>query len=206
MCLEKIFIIGTCQFNNRNIGIEHFKQLFMKTLIVYYSFTANNEKLAKYMRQQLNCDIAKIETIKKRTSLSILLDLMFNRKPAIKPVPYSLQDYDHIVFIAPIWAGKIATPLKSLLIYERLNIKQYSFITLCGGRVGQKEKIQKELISIVQRPPLKLLELWINDLLPAGQRDTIKHTSGFRIEPDGFGKFERKLKEFIKEENMIEAN
>ncbi|MBA4056104.1 MAG: hypothetical protein C0490_15425 [Marivirga sp.] len=177
----------------------------MKNLIAYYSFTENNEKLAKYLQKELNCDIAKIETTKKRTGLSILFDLMFNRNPATKPVPFSLQDYDHIVFIAPIWASKIATPMKSFLMHERSHIKQYSFITLCGGSVGQKEKIQKELVSIVQKSPLKLVELWINDLLPAERKDRVKHTSGFRIEPNGFGKFESKLKEFIKGENMIEA-
>lgn len=175
----------------------------MKTLIAYYSFTQNNEKLAKYLQKQLNCDIVKIETTKKRNGFSILLDLMFMRKPEIKPPPYYLHDYDHVIFIAPIWAGRIAMPMKSFIINQEPNIKQYSFITLCGGSAGQKEKIQNELVATLQRPPVKLLELWVNDLLPVEKKDTIKHTSGFRIEADGFGKFESQLRDFIKEENMI---
>lgn len=178
----------------------------MKNLIVYYSFTRNNEKIAEYLRTQLSCHVAKIETVKKRSGLSILFDLLFNRKPAVKTIPYYLWNYEHVIFIAPIWAGKIATPLKSFLTREKENIRSYSFITLCGGgNPKQKENIQKELSSIVQKEPTRLLELWINDLLPVEKKNTIKNTSGYRIETDGLAKFETKLGEFIKEENLVPA-
>jgi hypothetical protein len=131
--------------------------------------------------------------------------LFSNAKPEIKPVPYYMQDYDQVIFLSPIWAGRIATPMKSFLMKEKPNIKQYSFITLCGGNAGQKEKIHNELVSALQKPPVRLLELWINDLLPAGKKDTIKYTSGFRIEADGFGQFESQLRNFIKEENLVNA-
>jgi flavodoxin len=178
----------------------------MKTLIAYYSFTQNNEKLAKHLQRQLNCDIAKIETTKSRTGLSILLDLVFRRKPEIKSMPYYLHDYDHLIFVAPIWAGRIAMPMKSFLVNQKHDIKQYTFITLCGGgSPGQKEKIQNELVATLEKPPLRLLELWINDLLPAEKKDTIKYTSGFRIEADGLAHFESQLKNLISEENMVNA-
>lgn len=172
----------------------------MKTLIAYYSFTQNNEKLAMHIQKQLNCDIAKVETANTRNSFSILLDLMLNRKPKVKPIPCSLKSYDYIIFVAPIWAGKIATPMKSFFDKEKLNIKRYSFITLCGGSSGQKQKIERELVSILEKSPVKVLELWVNDLLPAEKKDTIKHTSGFRIEANGFEKFESRLSDFIKDE------
>jgi flavodoxin len=175
----------------------------MKTLIAYYSFTQNNEKLAKHLQRRLNCDIVKIETTKNRNGLSILLDLIFKRNPEIKPVPYYLQDYDHVIFIAPIWAGRIAMPMKSFMTQERLNLEQYSFVTLCGGNAGQKEKIEKELVSIVGKSPVRFLELWVNHLLPADRKNTIKDTSGFRIEADGFGPFEEQLIDFIKEESPV---
>jgi flavodoxin len=178
----------------------------MKNLIVYYSFTHNNEKLADYLRKKLNCDSVKIETVKKRNGLSILLDLVFKRKPELKTVPYYLRDYDHVIFIAPIWAGKIAMPMTSYLIKEKQNVKSYSFITLCGGgNPNQKGKIGSELVSLLDKEPSNVLELWINDLLTAEKKNSVKYTSGFRIEPDGVEQFENKLKDFIKEENLISA-
>jgi len=56
----------------------------MKTLIVYYSFTQNNEALAKMIQTRLDCEMFKIETIRKRSSFSIFLDAVFGRKPAIR--------------------------------------------------------------------------------------------------------------------------
>ena len=169
----------------------------MKTLIVYYSFTQNNEKLAKYLHKLLNCDIVEIETVMRRSRWSILLDLIFHRRPAIKAVPYYLRDYDRVIFIAPIWAGRIAMPFKTFLANEKSNIKRYSFVTVCGGAPGQKEKIEKELASVVNIMPENVIELWINNLLPPDKKDTIRYTSGYRIEMKEFFKFEKVLQPVI---------
>lgn len=177
----------------------------MKTLVVYYSFTENNEKLARHLQEKLRCDIVKIETLKKRTGLSILFDLMFHRKPGIKTVPYYLRDYDHIIFVAPIWAGKIAMPLTTFLVNEKANIAQYSFITLCGGgNADQKKRIGDELRATIGKTPLKVVELWINNLLPAEKKNTIKYTSGYRIDPKEFQQFNAEISEVINQGQAME--
>jgi flavodoxin len=179
----------------------------MKNLIVYYSFTRNNEKLAKHLQEQLNCDIAEIETVKKRNGFSILLDLVFKRIPKIKPIQPHLPDYDHLIFISPVWAGKIATPLKSFLMSEKERIKAYSFITICGGgNPKQKQSIEGGLALATQKKPLNVVELWISDLQAADKKDTMKNTTGFRIEADGLARFESQIRDFIKEENLIGVN
>lgn len=176
----------------------------MKTLIVYYSFTQNNEKLANHLREKLNCDIVKIEPLRKRTGFSILLDLMFNRAPAIKTVPYYLWDYHHIIFVAPIWAGKVAMPMKTFLINERDNIKHYSFVTLCGGgNTDQKAKIAKALVRILNKAPQRVVELWINNLLSPEKKNTIKYTSGYRIDPNEFSKFKKEIAEVLTLDEQI---
>ena len=168
----------------------------MKNLIVYYSFTKNNEKLAFYLRSRLNCDTVKIETVKRRTGFSIFFDLVFNRIPEIKQVRYYLRDYDHIIFIAPIWASKIAMPLKSYLMDQKSNIKNYSFISVCGGRPGQKEKIFKELSRVIGKQPLRVDELSINDLIHA-KDETIKVKSSYKITPNDFVMFEKEVGKFL---------
>lgn len=171
----------------------------MKTLILYYSFTQNNEKLAAYLGQQLHCDMEKIETVGKRTFFSIVLDLVFDRKPKVKPIPCHLRDYDQVIFCSPIWAGKIAAPLKSYLIGERGNVPQYSFITVCGGSLGQKEKIIRELSSIVGKEPRKVMELLVSDLLPPGEQSIKKSSSAIRIDAGCLSIFERQLRDFVQE-------
>jgi flavodoxin len=62
----------------------------MKTIIVYYSSTHNNEILADNLQKKFSCDILKIEEIRKRTALTILGDLIFNRNPKLKDHGVSL--------------------------------------------------------------------------------------------------------------------
>lgn len=169
----------------------------MKTIIVYYSHTNNNKVLAGELMKRLGCTVLRLEEQKKRTGFTILLDLMLNRLPALKPNPYSMQDFDLIILLAPVWAGRIAAPMRSFLEQEKYNIARYSFITLCGGAPGQDAKLKNELTNIMGRQPFRLTELWVNDLLPEEKRNTIKYTSAYRVIPPDLSFFEEKIGEFV---------
>ena len=169
----------------------------MKNLIVYYSFTQNNEKLAIEVQKKLNCDLLKIEEESKRTAITIMLDLLFNRRPAIKPSPLSVKDYDHIVLIGPVWASKIGSPLKSFLLAERNHIRQYSFLTVCSGTAGQKEKLVEQLTALAGKAPVHVAELWINDFLPEGKKNTIKYATGYRLDRKDLKAFNDRIDLFL---------
>lgn len=116
-----------------------------------------------------------------------------------------MRDYDHIIFVAPIWAGKIAMPLTTFLVNEKANIAQYSFITLCGGgNADQKKRIGDELRATIGKTPLKVVELWINNLLPAEKKNTVKYTSGYRIDPKEFQQFDAGISEVISQGQTTE--
>ncbi len=171
----------------------------MKTLIVYYSYSGNNEILAQHLQQKLSCDILKIEEKGKRWGISIFLDLMFQRVPRLKSHKSSLDRYEHFVFIAPIWAGKIASPLRAFLMNEKNHIRSYSFITVCGGGVGQLYTISKELKELIGIDAAGIKELWINNLLSADKRNTIKYTTGYRLTPADLDEFKNEVDEFVQE-------
>jgi flavodoxin len=168
----------------------------MKTLIVYYSFTKNNDALAKMIRARLECEMFKIETLRRRTAFSIFLDAVLGRKPAIRKHNLALDSYEQFVFIAPIWLGKIAGPLKTFLREESKNIKRYSFISVCGGLTGQKEKIEDELASIVGIRAQRVCELWISDIVGEHVTKNAKNVSAYRIGPAELEKFKAKIYEF----------
>ena len=67
--------------------------VLMKTVIVYYSFSGNNESLAKELRLRFGCDIIKIIEQKRRTGFTILLDLIFNRESKILEPDIFLDEY-----------------------------------------------------------------------------------------------------------------
>ena len=170
----------------------------MKTLIIYYSFSSNNELLAKHLQQRLGCDLYKIEEMKSRTGITILLDLLFKRAPRVRECNIPLETYDHFVLIAPVWAGKIAPPMKSFLEREKASINSYSFITLCGGRERQKEWITSELTRILYTEPEKVTELWVSDWVDEKQKHTVKPTSGFKIGARDLAFFSPKVDDFVK--------
>lgn len=170
----------------------------MKPLIVFYSFTHNNNLLAKYLQNELGCDLMEIREAKNRKKFTILLDLIFNRTPRIKSYLHRVASYDHCIFISPVWAGKIATPLKSFLLQEKNNIKDYSFITVCGGgNAKQKEKITTQFTTLLSHRPTSICELWVNDRLPKEKQDTIKYTSGYRIGDTDLVAFSEKIRGFL---------
>ena len=158
----------------------------MKTIIVYYSHTHNNEILAGDIQKKLSCDILKIEEVKKRTGFTILLDLLFDRTPTLKGHAASLNLYDDFIFVGPIWASKIASPLKAFLLKEKKYIKHYSFISLCGGVKGQLEKINKQLLLILQHEPEAIKELCINDLPVSERKNAAKYLESFKDRIDEF--------------------
>jgi len=155
--------------------------------------------LALELKIMLNCNILRINEIRKRTGLSIFLDIFFNRTPRIEYHEDKIMDYDHVILIAPVWAAKIATPLKSFLLREKNNIRFYSFITACGGgNQDQKTKIENELTKLVGKTPAVVTELSISELLRSNQKANIKNVSGYQLKTNDLAFFAPKIKDHVK--------
>ena len=169
----------------------------MKNLIVYFSHSSNNKQLVVELKSKLNCDIIQIKEVNKRSGFTILMDVMFRRNPAMQEVSTDIKMYDHIIFVAPVWAGRIASPLKSYILQHKRDIHSYSFITVCSGVSGQKKKIEMELTHLAAKSPMVVTELWINDLLPEDRKNKIKYVTPYRVKPNEFIVFEQPIQKHI---------
>lgn len=167
----------------------------MKTLIAYFSFSGNNEVLAKELQNLLGCDLYKITELKKRVGISILFDILFKRNSKIKKTDIQVNQYNHVILVAPIWAGRIANPLKSFLKLEKENIKEYSFITLCGA--GGNKGLSDELSRLTGKKPVTIKELAVNDLLPVERKNKIKYTSGYKVQLQDVKAFKKSIENFL---------
>lgn len=166
----------------------------MKTAIIFYSYSHNNLVLAGEILSRVGGTLYAIEEKRSRSKFTILFDLMLNRVPAIKDYPYSSQQFDHYILIAPVWGGKIASPLRSFLLNHKSKISSYSFITVCGGAVGQKSKIVNELARLMNKEPLMVTELSLSEFLG--------HAKGildFQINQEKLKFFDPKIDEFLEE-------
>ena len=167
----------------------------MKTLIVYFSFSGNNELLAKELRNTLNCDLYPVRELKKRAGISIFLDILFKRTPAIKKPDINLADYDHMILVSPVWAGRIANPLKSFIKLKKEQIADYSFISLCGA--GGNKDLEAELRRLTGKKPIAVCELAVRDLLPVEKKDKVKYTSGYKVQLQDLKPFKKAIDRFL---------
>ena len=173
----------------------------MKPMIVYYSHTGNNQALALKLKDFLICDSLEIKEKKKRKTITILFDLMFNRKAKIIEYPVFNFNDRVIIFISPIWVGKIASPIKAYIEKEKNNINKYFFISLCGGDDNHQQKLKDMLRNITQKEPLEVLELSLNSLLPEEKRNQIKHLINFRVSDNDFDIYKNEINQFIDKVN-----
>lgn len=169
----------------------------MKTLVVSYSFTGNNLKLANHLKKRLDCDVVSVETVRKTNGLSVFLDIFLNRRPSLKPLRANHGDYDHIIFTAPIWAGKVAMPMQAFIEKEAKAIKNYSFISICGGgNNGQKELVRGQLLAATGRLPESITEIWVKKITDS-RKDSPAMVSKVRVEEGNFEIFQEELNSFI---------
>lgn len=152
----------------------------MSYVVIYYSFTGNNRLLASELQRRLGCECIEVREARHRSRMTILLDVLLDRKPRLEAAPASLAHYDKAVLVAPVWAGRIATPLAAFVARHRAELPDYGFLSLCSGVPGQPARIADELERLAGRPPLAVDQLDVNELLPAEHKNKVRYTSAYR--------------------------
>ena len=103
-----------------------------RTLIVYYSFTNNVERIITELRNQIDADVVEIDPAEKGLDYaadnyaigSAQIAAIRNNPddassyPAIDPVNVDLADYDCIIIGAPLWWSSMAAPLQTYLFHN----------------------------------------------------------------------------------------
>lgn len=148
-----------------------------KTLIVYYSFTGNCEAIVNTLAEQIAADQLEIEPAEKGLDYaannyaigsSLIAAIRQNPNdassyPAIDPVEISLESYQNIIIVTPLWWSNMAAIMQSYLF-------QYGS-QMAGKTVGLIVSSYSSGISNVVADAQRLLPsvtwagdaLWINN-------------------------------------------
>jgi hypothetical protein len=109
----------------------------MKTLIVYYSRTGMNEKLAEVLKQKTNGDVEKIVSkVNFSGPIGYLRGGKMGMKKqacAIELLKFNPKDYDLTAVLSPLWGGLVAPPIREYLAQNKGNFKDVAFISISGG-------------------------------------------------------------------------
>jgi flavodoxin len=117
----------------------------MKTLIVYYSRTGTNKKIAKSLQQNLGADIEEIIDKKNRKGFFGLisggLDVAGQKLTQIEPEKIDPTSYDLVILVSPIWGGIITPALRSYIKKNKVKFKKIAFCSVSGGGPDNKKAI-----------------------------------------------------------------
>lgn len=101
------------------------------TLVAYYSYTNNVERIVNDLRTQIECDVVEIEPADKgldyvANNYAIGTQLLNAIKanpddassyPAIDDIDINLDDYDTIIIACPLWWSQMAAPFQTFLFH-----------------------------------------------------------------------------------------
>ena len=103
-----------------------------KTLIIYYSYTNNAEKIVNELKSRIDADVVEIEPAEKGLDYaannyaigSAQIGAIKNNPdasssyPPIDPVNVNLDEYDTLIIAAPLWWSQMAAPLQTYLFHN----------------------------------------------------------------------------------------
>jgi flavodoxin len=153
----------------------------MKTLVISYSLTGNNEALATSLAEALGSEHVRITERKSRTMGTIVTDVIFKRSPKIEMPTNGLEDYDMVLFVGPVWMGQIAAPFRRCFKALGPSIGDYGYVTICGGAEGPNPKLADELEERLGKAPVCLIDMHLADFLPPEPKPTRQDTMAYRI-------------------------
>lgn len=125
----------------------------MKKLIIFYSYTGNTRKVAKYMAEKIGADIEEIKTDISYSSdydkvvEDAKAEIREKRTPKIKDIAVNLDNYDTIILGTPVWWYSMAPAMRSFLSQHNLKGKKIYMFATNGGWLGHTFEDMKELLK-----------------------------------------------------------
>lgn len=135
-------------------------------LVVSYSRSGHTRYLAQEIAQQCNADLEEIEA---RGRLRGLLGWLRSAGEALLGIPATIgpgrclpQDYDLVIVGTPVWAWRMASPVRAYLQRHRGQFRRVAFFrTLRGG--GQTQ-VPIDMARLCGRPALATLAMRSRDV------------------------------------------
>lgn len=114
-----------------------------KKLVVYFSYTGHTKMITDKIKEKLDCDILKIETV---VPYSTDYDTVVNDEqnsersnflPEIKDININLDNYDEIILGTPVWWYRPAPAIRSFLTKYNLTGKTVIPFATNAGWLGK---------------------------------------------------------------------
>ncbi len=128
----------------------------MKRAIIYYSLSGNTQEAAEKIGTRLQAEVIRVKTVKpmpesfKSQIMKGGFQAVAGIKPRITGMPDRPEEYDELILGTPIWAGKYAAPLNTVIAAKGIAEKVTAVFTVSGGGDNDKcvEALRKKLPNL----------------------------------------------------------
>lgn len=114
----------------------------MKTVVLYYSRTRKTAEAAKTLARELEADIIEISDLKERKGalnyITASIDAVRENKTLINPRTVDLTPYKVVYIGTPVWGGKPAPAIITLIDRCNFQGKDVILFATLGGSGGRK--------------------------------------------------------------------
>ena len=122
------------------------------TLIAYYSKSGNVKKMAEDLSKEREADLYEIKDLVKRNGIIGFIKSGYQSRlkkcTPIGPVGIDLTQYKTVVVCGPIWAGNIASPIRTFLRDYADKINQIEYVIMRGAKDNEYTEIFAELDAL----------------------------------------------------------
>jgi flavodoxin len=148
----------------------------MKTLLVYYSRTGNTKKITESISESLNCDIEEIVDKDKRSGIIGYIKSGYQasrgKMGVIEEPKYDLSQYELVIIGTPVWAGKMAVPVKAYLNKNMDKIPLLACFCTCGG--SGIESTLDEIAEYTNITPMASFGLKSSEIKDGSYKDKVE--------------------------------
>jgi flavodoxin len=143
-----------------------------KTLVAYYSWTGHTRQLAEAIAAGLGADLEQIREVRSRSGwvayLRSVWEALQSTSVPIKVVERDPSAYSLIVLGTPVWAGRMASPLRSYIVQEKHKFARIGLFCTEGGANGEKALAQ--IAQLCGKEPAATLVVTERDLKSGADR------------------------------------
>ena len=122
----------------------------MSTLVIFFSYTCNTKKMAQETAEEKGAVLAEVKPEKLPSKIGAILRSfigdMDKKDWSIKPLDVDMNDFDHIIMMAPVWNYRPA-PYMNAIINSLPPGKSVEFIMVSAGGVTKNKDAVVEKVK-----------------------------------------------------------
>ena len=147
-----------------------------RILVVYYSRTGFTRRIAEEIADACGADLEEVRDVKSRRGpfgfLRSGYEASRRKLPEIKETTADPAQYDVVVIGTPVWAGNVASPIRSYVAKQRDALKAVALFCTMGGK--SSGKTLPELSDACGRKPLTAIALGDKEIKTGAHRTAVE--------------------------------